>query len=65
MLTAQDAQIARPASDGCTNPEIGASLFISPRTVEWHLGHVFAKLKIGSRKELREVVPTPGPAVPA
>ena len=51
-LTAQEAQIAELARQGYSNPEIGAQLFLSPRTIEWHMRKIFAKLEISSRKEL-------------
>jgi DNA-binding CsgD family transcriptional regulator len=62
-LTAREAQIARLAGDGLSNPEIGHRLFISPRTVEYHLAKVFQKLDIRSRAQLETAaVPDDGPA---
>ena len=55
-LTSQEAQVACLAAEGQTNPEIGVQLFLSPRTVEWHLSKVFSKLGISSRKELRSAL---------
>lgn len=57
-LTAQERQIAQLARDGLSNPAIGARLFLSPRTVEWHLRKVFTKLGIRSRSELPSALPS-------
>jgi DNA-binding CsgD family transcriptional regulator len=54
QLTRQEEEIARLTAEGRTNIEIGVAVFISPRTFEWHLGKVFLKLPISSRRELRD-----------
>jgi DNA-binding CsgD family transcriptional regulator len=56
-LIAKEAQVARLAAEGRTNPEIGGVLFISARTVEWHLRKVYPKLGITSRRDLRQALP--------
>jgi DNA-binding NarL/FixJ family response regulator len=62
-LTAQERQIAELARDGLSNPDIGARLFLSPRTVEWHLRKVFGKLGIRSRHELANALQGSGTEV--
>ena len=54
-LTTQERHITRLVREGHTNSEIGAQLFISPRTVEWHLSRIFAKLDVKSRQELHSL----------
>jgi DNA-binding NarL/FixJ family response regulator len=51
-LTPQELQVAILAADGKTNREVGKQLFLSPKTIEWHLGHVYRKLGISSRSKL-------------
>lgn len=61
-LTPQEVQVVRLAASGQTNPQIGSQLFLSPRTVEWHLSKVFGKLGVSSRNELQAALPALGTA---
>jgi DNA-binding CsgD family transcriptional regulator len=63
-LTAQETHIAQLAATGHTNVEIGTQLFLSTRTVEWHLSKVYTKLGVGSRRELQQALASPGQVDP-
>jgi len=56
QLTAQETQVVRLAGEGLSNPEIATRLLLSPKTVEYHLHKVFAKLDVTSRKDLRKAL---------
>ena len=59
-MTAHETRIASLVSEGLSNPEIATRLFVSPRTVEYHLGKVFRKMGVGSRAELASRIVEPG-----
>ena len=64
-LTPQERQVAQLARDGLSNSEIAARLFLSPRTIEWHLRHVYSKLEIRTRRQLASALQASDPEVPA